>query len=689
MTILRQIGLCAAAALLSTGWACGAPAENRGFSVGFGASWYPEQWPEQRWDRDLELMQQAHINVVRIGEFAWSTLEPTEGRYDFAWLDHAISKAATHHIKVVIGTPTAAPPAWLTQKYQDVLRHNEDGLVEEHGNRLQYCFASPHYRAFAREIAEKLAVRYGHNPNVVGWQIDNEISPVSFDDDAKTQFHTWLGARYHTTAALNTRWATAYWSQTYNSFDQVPFHSRNQNPGLLLDFKRFVSDTWVSYVRNQADAMRPHIAKNQFITINSMHWNSRFDHFDMHRQLDMAAWDNYFPEGRYNWAQNALLHDAVRGYKQKNFWLIEAQAGFVNYGAINRTLDPGEMREVAWQAVGHGADALLYWQWRSAPNGQEQYYGTLAGADGEPVPAYAEAKRIGSEFAKAGTALADTTPRADVALIQSYESRWALEFQPHHKNFVPTEEFSAFYLPLVRSGHNIDVISPSSNLDRYKLVIAPSLNLLTKAEADHLAAYVRRGGHLVLGPRSGMKNEDNALWTTRQPGPLAGLLGGHVEQFYALDTPIAIEGLKSSGTAATWAEDLVADTSETRALIRYGNGTGWLSGKPAALTRKAGSGSITYLGAWLDKSAMREFLADRVSDAAVRPTLQVPDDIEICERQGENKSVFILVNHGDKQRTIALPRSMQNVLRGGHTGRTLSLAPHDTAVLLTIGKTSP
>jgi beta-galactosidase len=689
MTLLRRVGLCAAAALLSAGAACGAPAQKTSFSLQFGASWYPEQWPEQRWDRDLDLMQAAHVNVVRIGEFAWSSLEPTEGHYDFSWLDRAISRAAAHHIKVVIGTPTAAPPAWLTQKYPDVLRRNEDGSTEEHGNRLQYSFASPRYRALARDIAGRLAVRYGHNPNVIGWQIDNEISPVSFDAAAQAQFHAWLQARHKTIAALNAQWTTTYWSQTYTSFDQVPMHLTNENPGLLLDLKRFVSDTWTSYVRNQADVIRPKIGKSQFVTTNSMHWNARYDHFEMHRLLDIAAWDNYIPEGRYDWAENALLHNAVRGYKQKNFWVIESQAGYVNYGKINRTLDPGVMREMAWQAVGRGADALLYWQWRSALNGQEQYYGTLAGPDGEPVPAYTEAKRIGSEFAKASATLANTSPRTEVALIQSYESRWALEFQPHHKGFVPTDEFSAFYRPLLHTVHNIDIVSPDGDLDRYKLVIAPALNLLTKAQADHLAAYVRRGGHLILGPRSGMKDENNALWTSRQPGPLAGLLGGHVEQFYALDAPVTVEGLKHNGTADIWAEHLVADAPDVHTLLRYGAGSGWLAGQPAALTRSSGNGTITYLGAWLGNAAMREFLATAVSGAAIRPVLQVPDDVEVSTRQGANKLVLILINHGDDERTIALPRRMQDVLRGGTTGRTLNLAPHDAAVLFTTGKIAP
>jgi beta-galactosidase len=235
-----------------------------------GAAWYPEQWPESRWDADLSLMEAAHINLVRVGEFAWSAMEPSEGKYDFVWLDHAIELAAEHHICVVLGTPTAAPPAWLTTKYPDTLRVDENGVRDEHGNRAQFSFVSTRYRGFAHEIAEKMAERYGHNSNVVGWQLDNEYGETSFDPEAKAQFHAWLKAKYGKIENLNDHWATAYWSQTYDTFDEIPVRQEGENPALLLDWKRFVSDTWKSYSENQISAIRPHADKRQFITTNTM-----------------------------------------------------------------------------------------------------------------------------------------------------------------------------------------------------------------------------------------------------------------------------------------------------------------------------------------------------------------------------------------------------------------------------------
>jgi beta-galactosidase len=650
--------------------------------LAMGTAWYPEQWPQERWEKDLALMEAAHIDVVRVAEFAWSTLEPREGQFEFEWLDRAIAQAARHHIRVVLGTPSAAPPAWLTSKYPDVLRVDEDGRRDEHGERQQFSFSSPRYRTLARRIAEKMVIRYGHDPNVLGWQIDNEIGPPSFDAETRAQFHRWLQEKYRNIAALNSHWTTAYWSQTYDDFAQVPMHTKNENPGLLLDWKYFVTATWASYVDNQAQVIRQHADPRQFITTNTMHWNGGFDHYVVHRSLDLAAWDEYIPNGRYQWLDYAVQHDLVRGYKQQNFWLMETQPAFVNWWPINRSLDPGQVREVAWQAVGHGADAVLYWQWRGALNGQEQYHGTLLGADGTPVPVYGEVQKIGAEFAQAGAALAGTTPHSRVALLQSYESRWASDFQRHQKDFDPVAEFDAFYRPLELEAQSVDVIPTDVPLERYALVVAPALNLLSMAQADHLADYVRHGGHLVLGPRSGMKDPYNALWPQRQPGPLATVLGGRVEQFYALDHPVSVSGETGSGQAEIWAETLETLAPDTHVWMTYGSDEGWLAGKPAIMTRQVGKGTITYIGAWLDPALMGKVAQRLLADVGVGPIVAgLPADIEICERSGAGKKIWIIINHGHTPQAVRLPLQVGSMLVGNGSGDTIQLAAHDVAVV--------
>jgi beta-galactosidase len=649
-----------------------------------GAAWYPEQWTEPQWEHDLALMEQAHIRWVRITEFAWSSLEPHEGVYDFGWLDRAIAAAARHHIAVVLGTPSAAPPAWLTKAYPDTLRINENGIPEEHGGRVQFSFTSPRYRELARDIAERMAERYGQDKRVIGWQIDNEIAAVSFDPYTKLQFQAWLQAKYGDVATLNARWTTAYWSQTYDTFGEIPMHSGGENPGLALDLRRFWTDTWASYVENQASVIRAHKSPAQFITTNSMNWNDSFDQYKVHAGLDMAAWDEYIQTGHPDWSAYAAQHDSVRGYKGKNFWIMETEPAFVNWSQINRALQPGELREMVWQAVGHGADAVGFWQWRSALSGQEQYHGTLVGPDGEPTPVYALASSLGDDFGKAAPYLAGTTPKAKVAFLNSYDSRWALDYQLHTVRWGTIAEFVSWHRPFAAQAQTIDVISADASLDGYSLVVAPSLNVITDDEARRLIDYVKGGGHLVLGPRSGMKDVFNALQTKRQPGPLVDLLGGRVEQFYAIDEPLRVSGALGDGQANVWAEALSSKGADTEILMRYaGDSSTWLGGQPAVLSRKVGKGSITYVGAWLDETLMRALAKRELDGAGVAPALaNVPDGVEVCERRGPHGRVLILINHTGAARSMALPGPMRDVLSGAAVRGSVSIPAHDVVVLV-------
>ena len=646
-----------------------------------GTAWYPEQWPESRWETDLNLMQQAGIHMVRVGEFAWSRMEPEEGHHDLDWLDRAITAAAKHNIYTVIGTPTAAPPAWLTQKYPETLRMEQDGRRAEHGNRVQFNWANPKYREFARNIAEQLAKRFGHNPFVLGWQIDNEYSEVSFDPETKAQFQQWLKARYGSLDNLNARWTTSYWSETYTAWDQIPIQVGYGNPGLLLSWMHFVSDTWRSYQKNQLDVIRANSDRRQFITTNTMGWFDGFDTYTVEQDLDLAAWDDYVGEGHLNPIRNGAAHDLTRGFKQKNFWVMETQPGFVNWAKINNSLDKGEVRAMAWHDVGHGADAVSYWQWRSALNGQEQYHGTLIGSDGTPVPLYPEVAQVGKEFAKAGPVLAGTSVKSDVAILHSYDSRWTIKWQKHNNQYDPIEEILSYYGPLRTIAQSVDIISPTASLSQYKLVVAPGLNVISDAIAKNLISYVQAGGHLVLGQRSGMKDDDNSLQPERQPGPLVNLLGGRVEQYYALTQPVLIEGKWGTDECPLWAELLSTRDPGAEVLMRYGKSNGWLDDQPAAITRKVGNGRITYIGAWLDPKTMAQAAKWMTDTSGVKRAFgPVPDGVEVSPRYGTHKTVFVLINFSAATQTIALPSTMEDVLEGG-SKQSVTLDHYGVAVL--------
>jgi len=651
-----------------------------------GAAWYPEQWPEARWEADLALMEKAHLHVVRVGEFAWSSLEPTEDHYDLDWLERAINLAGKHGIYTVLGTPTATPPAWLTTKYPETLRIDENGRRDEHGNRLQYDWSNEKYRALSRGIVERLATRFGHNPYVIGWQIDNEISQTSTAEGARKQFQDWLQKRYGTLDALNARWTTSYWSQSYSDWSQIPIPKHggvdSGNPGLLLCWRLFISDTWKSYLLNQINVIRPRADARQFITTNTMGFFQYYDHYITEDVLDLAAWDNYVPDGKVDPVWNGMAHDLTRGFKRKNFWIMETQPGFVNWSGVNPSLKKGDIRALVWHDIAHGADAVSFWQWRSALNGQEQYHGTLVGADGTPVPLYPEVQQVGAEFEKVGALLRGTQVQSQVAVLHSYESRWAIEWQPQSNKFDPLAEMARYYGPLHRATQAVDVVPPNVDLSMYKLVVAPALNLLTDADAKNLIAYVNGGGNLELTTRSGMKDGDNALYPERQPGPLASLLGGRVEQFYALKDAVPVEGDMLHSNASIWAELLSTSSPDTKVLLRYGKSNGWLDGQPAVISRRVGKGSITYVGTILDDAATATLTAHLLSEAHVTPaSLVVPDGVEASVRSGPGGAVHFLINFSDKAQTIHLPKAMKDELGSGGKVSDLALPVSGVAIL--------
>jgi beta-galactosidase len=378
---------------------------------------------------------------------------------------------------------------------------------------------------------------------------------------------------------------------------------------------------------------------------------------------------------------NGLEHDLVRGYKNKNFWVMETQPGFVNWAATNRILDRGVTSEMAWQAIAHGADAVLYWQWRSALNGQEQYHGTLVGADGAPVPVYSEIKQLGEGLERLGSALQNTTIHSDVAVLNSYDSQWAIDFQRHSAGFTYQQLMSDWYAAIKPVATNVDIVSPDAPLDAYKIIFAPALNVLPDATAKHLRDYVMQGGSLVLGPRSGMKDIDDALQTARQPGPLIDLLGGRVEQFYALDQAVPVSGDAGSGKATIWAEVLSTKAPDATVLLRYGKFDGWLEGQPAAITRAMGKGHITYVGAWLEVPLTKGLFTTLAHQANVSaPIVSVPEGVEVTERTGQADSYVLLLNHTDAQQQVSLPMAMTDLLTG-NSAQTILMTPHGVSIL--------
>jgi beta-galactosidase len=655
-----------------------------------GAAWYPEQWPEDGWPADVRLMAEAGMSVVRMGEFAWSALQPDADTVDLDWLDRAIALLAESGIRIVLGTPTAAPPAWLVDRHPDLLAVDETSRRVQFGNRCHYCVTSPDLHRAAAGIAGELGRRFGANPNVIGWQIDNEYNRVCYCDRCREQFQAYLAARYESLDDLNERWSTRYWSQTYSAWAQIPLPIGPHNPGLMLAFRQFVTDSYRRFQRLQIEALRPHLAPDVWVTHNFMHWYGGYDHYLLSEDLDVASWDWYVETGHNDYLRSGAAHDLVRGFKNRTFWLMETQPGHVNWLPVNGSQRPGEARAMAWHAIAHGADAVLYWQWRSALGGQEQYHGTLIDQAGRPRPIFDEIRRLGGEVAAAAHALGGSTPApAPVALLHSYPSRWSIEAQPHHADFNYVEHLVHHYRGFASRNIAVDIVSPTSDLAGYRVVVAPALLVLHDGIEERLRGFVRRGGHLVLTIRSAMKDADNAFVPARQPGPLADIAGVEVEEYYALLEPVPVKGNGLEGTTRIWAERLLVrdeGAGQATVLARFGSAAHWLAGHPAVTVHSFGEGLVYYVGAYLDEAA-QQALTDRIVAAAgVAPVLDASSPgIEARMRCGTNgEEILIVTNHGTEPRHVILPWVGFDHLAAAEVGDELELGPHETAILTAI-----
>jgi beta-galactosidase len=528
-----------------------------------------------------------------------------------------------------------------------------------------------------------MAERFGVNSHVIGWQLDNEYNRVCYCDRCRELFQRYLADRFGSLDALNHRWSTAYWSQTYTAWDQIPIPIGPHNPGLMLEFKRFVTESYRRFQRLQLDALRPHLQPSVWVTHNFMGWFDGFDHYELAEDLDVASWDWYVATGHHDYLASGAMHDLTRGLKRRNFWLMETQPGSVNWSSVNNTLNKGEARAMAWHAVAHGADAVLYWQWRSALGGQEQYHGTLVDQSGQPRPFYEEVQQLGRDLATTSSLLDDSTVVSQVAILNSYESRWSVQWQRHHRDFDYVAHLNHYYRPLAARNIATDVISADAPLDGYRLIVAPALVIASQSLAERLEAFVERGGHLVLTVRCGMKDEYNALLPSRQPGSLADLAGVEVEEYYALLEPVPVEGNWFRGTSQLWAERLkVRDTDNSHIVARFGVANGWLDEQLAITVHSYGRGLVYYVGAYLDDEAQQSLMDHIVRMVGIRPILETPADVEAGMRVApDGKRIYILVNHRREERLVPLPWPAREHLAGQSVADELKLAPYGVAIL--------
>ncbi len=642
-----------------------------------GVCYFPEHWPNEEWERDVEQMAEAGIDTVRMGEFAWSRIEPERGDIRLDWLAEAIDLLGEHDIDVVLCTPTATPPKWLVDEDPSILQEEADGTTREFGSRRHYCFNSEAYREETERIVRIVAERFRDDPRVVGWQTDNEFGVHGtircYCEDCAGAFREWLAERYGDVDALNKAWGTTFWSQHHTDFAEVdsPRHTAAEHhPSRLLDYYRFSSDSAVAYNEFQADLLRE-VNDDWWITHNFMGQFGSLDAYDASETLDLVSWDNYpngFVQDRQTGEpsldelragdpdQVALNHDLYRGALDRPFWVMEQQPGDVNWAP--HAPQPGEGTMALWahHAVAHGASNVLYFRWRRCREGQEQYHAGLRKQDGSPDRGYHEATRAATELDEVldgtgTTAVADAPNPVETqaALLHDYENLWATGIQPHAADFDYWEHLLAYYRALRARGVDVDIVPPSNTLSTYDAVVAPTPYLVDNDLASRLDEYVRSGGELLLTIRSGVKDRHNKLQERQQPGPLAPLADVTVDQHETLPSSVDldIEYRGNRYAYRTWAEWLT-DVGE------HGSGTTVVHGRlqtdgttdRAAITHSTvGDGGVTYCGVWPETELADAVVTDLLDRADVAYTDRLPDGVRVARR---TEATWLLNFTGDE-----------------------------------------
>ena len=639
----------------------------------FGGDYNPEQWPEETWLEDVRLMKEAGVNSVTLGVFSWARIEPRPGARDFGWLDRLMDLMRLNNIGVVLATPTCSPPPWMGSRHPETLPRDEDGRTVWWGSRQQFCPSSPVYRSYAAALTEDLAARYGGHPALRMWHINNEYCTHCWCDETARHFRTWLRARHGTVDALNEAWGTAFWSQRYDTWDEIIPPRRAQymkNPAHVLDFRRFTSDALLECYVAERDIVARHTPGIP-VTTNFMPLFSGQDAWKWAEHEDVVSVDIYpDPKDPHRGQYNAMLGDMTRSQARGPWALLEQAAGPVNWRGVNHPKPRGLNRLLSLQSVAHGADAICYFQWRQSRQGAEKFHSGMLSHAGEQGRTFQEIKRIGSELALLGPLLEGTDVRSEIAILHDWDSWWADQQDGRLSTHLD-------YPRIVRSWHralwesNLPTAfaRPDHDLGAYRLVVVPHLYLLDDTAIDNLVRYVRDGGTLVSGFLTGVADQDDRVRAGGMDARLRELFGiGTVHEWWPLD---ADESVECDGFRATlWSEELEVSTGET--VDTYGSGE--LAGFPAIVR----NGRAWYVSTLPEPSALRALLARVADEAGARPVLDgLPEGVEAV-RRGE---LLFLLNHGAKSVTVPVPGRHQDLLAKRCVDGSVELDRHGVALL--------
>ena len=650
-------------------------------SLSLGVCYYPEHWPESIWEDDLRRMKESGIQTLRVGEFAWSLFEPREGEYDFSLFDRFLDLAQKHGMRIIMGTPTATPPIWLTENYPEVLNALPDGTLYRHGLRRHYNYNSPKYREFTVKIVTAMGERFGHHPAVVGWQIDNEINCETsefYSEADHAAFRAYMKAKYKTLDNLNDKMGGNVWSQNYSDWSQVhlrrPTIGGQYNPHMLLEEKRFISESAVSYCKLQCDALRPLIG-SAFITtnglfpfvdytrlvggaLNSLYYDS-YPNFalDMYRSADE---DDGFRDR--NWGR---MLSEVRALSPE-FGIMEQQSGANGWtGRMEAPMPrPGQMRLWTMQSVAHGADFVSYFRWRTAPYGTEIYWHGLLDYDNHDNRRMAELRRVRDDFTKLNE-VAGSPYRARVAYVRDYDNEWDAACDRWHGRLAQHSLNGVFHAAQ-RLHEPMDYLylnenTPDEALTKYDLIIWPHATILEDGMADKLRRYLEKGGQVIFAARTGYKDRYGRCPMRPMGFAAAELCGVRVEDYTFIgpyDEPGAavMDGETIDMPLFNDVLSVAADDARIEAVYS----ANYYAGQPAVVSRGVGKGRAWYFGAALSEAAARAMLKRLGFGEPFASALTLPEDCELAVRG----DYLFLLNYNREPLSFTVNRPMRELLSG-------------------------